>query len=987
MAHTTSPRVLPAPSARATAWTIVGFLLGAVALSALPGVPEPVRPVRLDSADARHKLVARVFARPKMTLAEHERELEGHVDEDAVAADEDKELHDESRAAADVVALAAVSAPVEAVAAVVAVDRRVVAARAVGKKSAKLHEQHLQLGMKGSEFINPCLEHSTEVGTQEAGCVRTALDPLFSTFDAIARGDSDARARVVVLGNSLIASDHITDVVRDRLVDIFGSAGRGFVLAERLAKNVGRRVRTGEGSEGWITRSFAQDPPWAPGIIFGFSGALHEASVDGEWTRFHPEFARTARLFWLDTGAGLVVDVDGIPWLKVPASGNTGLGKSAEIRLPPLSKSVRLTADKGARVYGIAFDNEQRGVTLDTIGVPAASSKLFTELVDERLFIEQLAERAPTLTMLMLGGNETRAFAFGTLDESTAVARLTSLIERVKRAAPDGACLVVTPIDAGKITTADDTLVTRKEIHRVIALQKRVAADTGCAFFDLFEAMGGAGSLQKMRELKMVSDDLVHPTARGGDVLGQLVVDGLLASWVDTPAHSPLLAHRRRAHDPGRPRFVGLSFPAEDQAKPVTVGQTVDDVEAAPPALSRFFARLSALERGETRRVAIGQFGASHTAGQMLTDRMRDRLGQRFGLAGRGFIAIGKPSKRLQPSGVVRDVVGAFDIADGREVVSGGALGMSGTKTRLSPGARATVGFCQNCGATSGDDNGTLQLAWLYTPDMGSADVFVDGERRATLSPSSRRKTSDVQFLTVPVAHERAIIEVVARPAAEPSSQTATGLSPVGPVNVLSVVEEMHRPGIILDSIGLPGTTGMTPQRWRQDLYGEEVRARRYDLIITAWGTNEAGIGSLDAATYRHHFGNTLKTLQAAAPEADCLIVGASDRLDVKNGGLVPAPAHELVERVQQELAVKHGCAFFSMRQAMGGPTSMKRWVAEGLGLDDHVHFTKEGYDRLGDIMIDDLLAAWRWRTAATTTTTTTTTTTSATTEAPRAVP
>jgi lysophospholipase L1-like esterase len=154
----------------------------------------------------------------------------------------------------------------------------------------------------------------------------------------------------------------------------------------------------------------------------------------------------------------------------------------------------------------------------------------------------------------------------------------------------------------------------------------------------------------------------------------------------------------------------------------------------------------------------------------------------------------------------------------------------------------------------------------------------------------------------------------------------------------------------------------MTPQRWRQDLYGEEVRSRRYDLIITAWGTNEAGIGSLDAATYKHHFGNTLSTLQAAAPEADCLIIGASDRLDNKNGILIPAAAHELVERVQQELAVEHGCAFFSMRQAMGGPLSMKRWVKEGLGLDDHVHFTQEGYDRLGDMIIDDLLAAWRWR-------------------------
>jgi hypothetical protein len=150
----------------------------------------------------------------------------------------------------------------------------------------------------------------------------------------------------------------------------------------------------------------------------------------------------------------------------------------------------------------------------------------------------------------------------------------------------------------------------------------------------------------------------------------------------------------------------------------------------------------------------------------------------------------------------------------------------------------------------------------------------------------------------------------------------------------------------------------MTPQRWRQDVYAEEVKSRRYDLIVTAWGTNEAGIASLDATTYKHHFGNTLATLQSAAPDADCLIIGASDRFDLRPGGLVPAPNHDLVERVQKELAAERGCAFFSMRDAMGGPGSMKQWVRDGLALPDHTHFTREGYRKLADAIIDDLLRA-----------------------------
>ena len=347
----------------------------------------------------------------------------------------------------------------------------------------------------------------------------------------------------------------------------------------------------------------------------------------------------------------------------------------------------------------------------------------------------------------------------------------------------------------------------------------------------------------------------------------------------------------------------------------------------------------------------------------MLTDRLRERLAARFGSRGRGYVSVGRASTRLQPAGVQRRLQGSFTIADGREVVSGGALGMSGTKTRLEPGASFEVAFGQQKGASS--TPGFLQLAWLYTPDMGSADVLVDGTLVASLDAEHRRRENDVQFLRLPVGRENVRLQVVARrdQKIEPNRVPGTAtMSAVGPVHLLSVSEELEQRGIVVDAIGLPGTTGMTPQRWRQDLYAEEVKARDYDLVITAWGTNESGIASLDAATYKHHFKATLATLMAASPRADCLLIGGSDRWDKRGGRLVPAPAHDLVERVQREIAAEQGCAFFSMSQAMGGRGGMKQWVRTGLGHEDHVHFTRKGYTKMADLLADDLLAAWRWR-------------------------
>ena len=118
-------------------------------------------------------------------------------------------------------------------------------------------------------------------------------------------------------------------------------------------------------------------------------------------------------------------------------------------------------------------------------------------------------------------------------------------------------------------------------------------------------------------------------------------------------------------------------------------------------------------------------------------------------------------------------------------------------------------------GCTSHASPGALQLAWLYTPDMGTAEVAVDGKTVAIISPDQHREDSDVQFLKLPIDGELASLEVTVRAPDPPSArgkkkkaahadaEPAGELeideeSAVGPVHLLSVVEERERPGIVL---------------------------------------------------------------------------------------------------------------------------------------------------------------------------------------------
>ena len=58
-------------------------------------------------------------------------------------------------------------------------------------------------------------------------------------------------------------------------------------------------------------------------------------------------------------------------------------------------------------------------------------------------------------------------------------------------------------------------------IPRIVALQRRVARDTGCGFFDTFHAMGGEGTMARWyaAQPRLVSADFIHPYPAGGKMI------------------------------------------------------------------------------------------------------------------------------------------------------------------------------------------------------------------------------------------------------------------------------------------------------------------------------------------------------------------------------------------------------------------------------------------------------------------------------------
>ncbi|WP_407739586.1 GDSL-type esterase/lipase family protein [Hyalangium sp.] len=418
---------------------------------------------------------------------------------------------------------------------------RIAAARAIARTLALVPSRRLPepthrdqqlfqlaaaLKAPGAAVENPCTEWAGPF------CARTTLDPFFSALDDVRSGNASSRVTIAAFGNSLIASDRIVDVVREDLVRLFGDGGRGLLLIDKLA-DYGPRARTGNSGEGWEVHTVGDlQPSPAP---FGLAGIVHISKMPRARSRFRLSGETKGTLFWVDKGAGPIeLRIDGKPLVQISPQ-NDGHAQSTDFTLPQGAASLELIAHKsGTVIQGLVLDRPGPGLVLDTLGVAAADASLFLH-ADEEMVTEQLRSRAPNLVLIMLGGNEVKRLQWGRSTFEKVERDFHRFIQRIKQGAPGSACLMVGPLDAVLGPEAPKPFQQRAELLEVIELELTISQQEGCAFFDMYTAMGGKGSLERFNARGLLHEDLVHPRGQGLDVLGAMLADSLLKAWSETP--------------------------------------------------------------------------------------------------------------------------------------------------------------------------------------------------------------------------------------------------------------------------------------------------------------------------------------------------------------------------------------------------------------------------------------------------------------------
>ena len=171
-----------------------------------------------------------------------------------------------------------------------------------------------------------------------------------------------------------------------------------------------------------------------------------------------------------------------------------------------------------------------------------------------------------------------------------------------------------------------------------------------------------------------------------------------------------------------------------------------------------------------------------------------------------------------------------------------------------------------------------------------------------------------------------------------------------GRVRILGVALEAPA-GVVYSPLAFNGARAAWTLAMPDELFQAQVQAEAPDLIILAFGTNEANARDFSMDAYARELAEILGRFRKAAPRAGLLLLGPPD------GHLHQGNAATLagVIAVQKAAAAAAGGLFVDQQKAMGGPGAIDAWLQRGWARPDLVHLTPPGYQHLAPALLGAL--------------------------------
>lgn len=400
-----------------------------------------------------------------------------------------------------------------------------------------LEGSHLTVDKKSGKLItmeDSIINAKAEVTETKSG-VTSIIDMsdgasggMAAFYEALAQAQYRP-VRIAVIGDSFIEGDIMTSKLRELLQQRFGGKGVGYLPMTTITASFSRTCR--QTFKGW-TQHKAVDRSGYVDTYNNLTGNYFNAS-NGAWVNLaglgssypHAGSCSSSTFYFLGgAGSGYVTAVvNGADSTYFPLSANGVVGHAT---VYGNIKNVKwVVREPGNMVFlGTSMDSEN-GVIVDNLAMRSSSGQHLSRVPASMMSAFNQARRYD-LVIIMYGlnvaGHNNSAY--------TAYCKtVAGAINNIKNNMPGTSVLVVGCSDREERTSTG--WHTMKGVLGLIQAQKRVAIDCNVAFWDLYSAMGGEGSIVQMVSRGEASKDYTHITYKGGDRIARYLYDALMLGY------------------------------------------------------------------------------------------------------------------------------------------------------------------------------------------------------------------------------------------------------------------------------------------------------------------------------------------------------------------------------------------------------------------------------------------------------------------------
>ena len=354
----------------------------------------------------------------------------------------------------------------------------------------------------------------------------TAMSKFFKALAGT--GKSGSAVRIAFYGDSFIEGDVFCGSFRDSLQSIFGGRGVGFVpITSGVA---GFRNTIKHSFDNWRTSSIISRTDST--AEYGPAGYCFEP-LEGNWVEYRPSRKRflrefnTVKLYYKNYNEAAV---------KFSVNYDTSLREVALKKSNQLQewvykgkklKEIKFTFEPfdSLRLFGASFE-DGGGVYVDNFSLRGNSGISLTG-ISRSMLAKFNSYRQYKLVILQFGLN---MVVEDSLNYKAYVRRMVRIINNMKKSYPQASFLLMSVSD--RSSNSRGKFETMNAIPAMRNAQRMIAQETGIAFWDMFEAMGGENSMVRFVTAKpaLAAKDYTHLNFNGGKKLAGSLVKSILYS-------------------------------------------------------------------------------------------------------------------------------------------------------------------------------------------------------------------------------------------------------------------------------------------------------------------------------------------------------------------------------------------------------------------------------------------------------------------------